>query len=149
MACWTLAARAAGWHIDPATLGLAALGALAPDIDHPKSWVGRRLRFLSVPVSMIFGHRGITHSLLAVVACVAMMTGDGWGPGDGWGWKAAPVWIGYLSHLLADSLTPAGVPLFWPIKRTFGLALARTGSPLEWLLVGVVAFFAGAPLLSP
>ncbi|VEB43121.1 Inner membrane protein ydjM [Chromobacterium violaceum] len=45
--------------------GLA--GSLLPDIDHPKSWLGRRIPFLSRPISYLFGHRGITHSLLAVV----------------------------------------------------------------------------------
>uniref|UniRef100_UPI002F41F001 metal-dependent hydrolase n=1 Tax=Aeromonas sp. L_1B5_3 TaxID=1588629 RepID=UPI002F41F001 len=29
--------------------------------------------------------------------------------------------VGYLSHLLGDWLTPAGIPLFWPIKRRYRL----------------------------
>lgn len=51
------------WHIIPAAL----LTSLLPDIDHPKSVLGQRLRWLSVPISRAFGHRGFTHSLLAII----------------------------------------------------------------------------------
>ena len=41
--------------------------------------------------------------------------------------------VGYLSHLLGDWLTPAGIPLFWPIKRRFRLPgwPLRSGGALE------------------
>ncbi|SPW32689.1 Inner membrane protein ydjM [Edwardsiella tarda] len=44
--------------------------------------------------------------------------------------------IGYLSHLLADMLTPAGVPLLWPIRWRFRLPLlvTRQGNQLERVL---------------
>lgn len=114
---------------DPTAAALAAAGALLPDIDHPKSWAGRRLRIVSVPLSMLVGHRGVTHSLAAVFACMLLLNGDGWG------WWAVPLVTGYLSHLLADACTPAGVPLFWPVRRCYGLGLFRTGSPGEYLAV--------------
>ena len=47
-------------------MGLAVAGPLSPDIDHPKSWVGRRMKLISIPISKLFGHRGITHSIVAV-----------------------------------------------------------------------------------
>ncbi|HYD32412.1 MAG TPA: metal-dependent hydrolase [Azospirillaceae bacterium] len=141
-ACWTLAAGRLGLPADAGTLGLAAFGSLLPDIDHPKSWVGRRLPMISHPVSAIFGHRGITHSLLAVAGCVAALR---W---EGWGWHALPLWVGYLSHLMADALTPAGVPFLWPWRRTFGLRLVRTGSFLEWLVAVAAALVVGAPHVS-
>jgi len=43
------------------------IGSYMPDIDHPKSAFGSRVLPLSLPISAIFGHRGITHSLIAVV----------------------------------------------------------------------------------
>ena len=105
-------ADASLWQTIPAALA----SALLPDLDHPKSVLGQRLSWISKPLSRLFGHRGFTHSLLAVAAAV-------WGlnqslPPDTlpMGVKDALI-VGYLSHLLGDWLTPAGIPLFWPIKR--------------------------------
>lgn len=39
------------------------LGAIYPDIDHPKSYLGRRFIFISKPINDVWGHRTITHSL--------------------------------------------------------------------------------------
>lgn len=138
-ASWSVAAWAMGTpvgsHGHPEGLALAVLGSLLPDIDHPDSWLGRKLRFISVPLAMVVGHRGITHSLLAVLGCLVALGFFGFG------WMAAPITIGYLSHLAADSLTPSGVPLLWPSKQRFTVNLMRTGSAVEWgvvLLIGAV-----------
>jgi inner membrane protein len=105
----------------------AGLGALLPDIDHPGSVVGRRLKLVSIPVSMIFGHRGITHSLIAVVAMsVAVAWQIGAQP-----WIAALA-IGYLTHLVGDWLTPSGVPFLWPNRRKFASPIGfKTNSMTE------------------
>ena len=96
------------------TLLLMAAGALAailPDIDHPQAPIRRRLGCLG---NLIFGrlkHRGITHTLIAVVAVVvAAVTALPQLVG-------AVVAIGYLSHILADMLTVSGLPVFWPYKK--------------------------------
>lgn len=137
-ALWAITAKLGGGHpAEPAALAAAAFGSLLPDIDHPQSWAGRKMRVVSVPLSMLVGHRGVTHSALAVVGCLAvlMMLGTGW--------IAAPVVIGYLSHLVADGMTPSGVPLLWPSKRRFTLNLCRTGSLAEMLVVAVVVLVGG------
>ena len=51
------------WHIVPS----AVLTCLLPDIDHPKSFLGQRLSWISKPVARAFGHRGFTHSTPAGV----------------------------------------------------------------------------------
>jgi len=43
---------------------IAILGSLMPDIDMPKSTIGRLIPFISVPLERRFGHRTITHSLI-------------------------------------------------------------------------------------
>lgn len=138
VALWAVTAKVGGGNpLEPQSLAAAAFGSLLPDIDHPQSWAGRKLRFISVPLSMLVGHRGVTHSAIAVVACLAaMMTLNT-------GWVVAPVAIGYLSHLMADALTPSGVPLLWPNKRRFTLNLCRTGSMTEMALVAVIAALGG------
>ena len=120
-------------------LGGALVGALLPDIDHPKSWLGRRLPLLSLPLSAIFGHRGITHSLLAVVGVVwalqqALTQWNAIHHGH-WHWVGVGVAVGYLSHLLGDFATHGGVPWLWPFKKRFSLPLTfRSGSWFERML---------------
>jgi inner membrane protein len=138
-ALWAGAAYATGQPpADPASLGLAALGALLPDIDHPQSWAGRRMALVSVPLAALIGHRGITHSLLAVLGFALLLA---WlGPHH----LVAPLAVGYLSHLLADSFTLSGVPLLWPSKRPYGPKLIRTGSLAEIALVAFLGAGVGA-----
>lgn len=113
-------------------------GALLPDLDHPKSWLGRRIPLVSVPIAAVFGHRGITHSLLAVVGLVlALWHGLAqWHLLETrWGLGAVGVAAGYLSHIAGDFVTHGGVPLLWPLKRRFSAPLTfLTGGAFESLL---------------
>ncbi len=116
--------------VDPLYLGAAVAGALLPDIDHPQSWVGRRSRPISTAIAATLGHRGVTHSAFAVFALVAVLSHAGGGRG-----LVSALVAGYLSHLAADMLTPRGLRLAWPLRRTWGVPLCRTGSPAEPLIV--------------
>jgi inner membrane protein len=135
---WAVAASLSGLppH-EPQALAAATLGSLLPDIDHPNSWAGRKLKLVSVPLSLLVGHRGVTHSLLAVVAGLALLGTMGVG------FVAAPLVVGYLSHLAADMVTPSGVPLLWPNRRRFALPLCTTGGVVEILLVAGLAALTG------
>jgi inner membrane protein len=133
-AAWMAAAPHFGQPpLEPAALALAALGGLLPDMDHPKSWVGKRLRPFSDMVAGVFGHRGITHSLLAVVGCWWLLRYQAVPAA-----YAAPVVVGYLSHLAGDLLTPGGLRLSWPFKGTWALPVCRTGSAFEPLVVALL-----------
>jgi inner membrane protein len=116
--------------LDPMYLGLAVAGSLLPDVDHPKSWVGRRCRPVSTAIASVLGHRGITHSAIAVVGLVAVLLRAGYRQG-----AVDALAVGYLSHLAADMLTPQGLRLAWPLRGTWGLPLCRTGSPMEGVVV--------------
>lgn len=120
----------------------STVGALLPDVDHPKSWLGRRIPFVSRPIAAVFGHRGITHSLLAVMG-LALSLRQGlaqWHLVDTrWGLVAVGVAAGYLSHILGDFVTHGGVPLLWPIKRRFS-------SPLTFLTGGIFERLLGVAL---
>ena len=92
-------------------IGIGAVAALIPDIDHPQGSIRRKLGCLG---NLLFGrlkHRGITHTLIALVAVAAAA------------FTALPPLIGvvvsiaYLSHILADMLTVSGLPIFWPYKK--------------------------------
>ncbi len=124
--------------VDPLYLSLAVAGSLLPDLDHPKSWVGRRSRPISTVAAAILGHRGVTHSAVAVLGLGALLLHTGYRRGE-----VSALVVGYLSHLAADMLTPQGLRLAWPLRRTWGLPVCRTGSPAEPLivliLIGVIA----------
>ncbi|ATA21932.1 MAG: metal-dependent hydrolase [Gibbsiella quercinecans] len=128
------------WHIIPGAL----LTSLLPDIDHPNSVLGQRLRWVSAPIARAFGHRGFTHSLLAILGGIALFHMNiprGWFiPAD----ALHAMIIGYFSHLLADMLTPAGVPLLWPCRWRFCLPLlnSQKGNQLERALCLCLVAFA-------
>lgn len=103
------------WHIVPS----AVLTCLLPDIDHPKSLLGQRLKWISKPIARACGHRGFTHSLLAVFAALTLFylkVPDSWLiPAD----AIQGMVLGYLSHILADMLTPAGFLCCGPAAGVF------------------------------
>jgi inner membrane protein len=139
LATWV--AMAPVFHVaafDPAYLGLAVAGSLLPDVDHPKSWVGRRTRPISTAIASVLGHRGITHSAIAVAGLVAVLLHAGYQRG-----AVAALAVGYLSHLAADLLTPRGLRLAWPLRGTWALPLCRTGSLMEGVIVVALVCLAG------
>ena len=143
-AAWLVAAPHLGLPAAaPTCLGLALLGSLLPDIDHPKSWLGRRVRPVSSGLAAVLGHRGLTHSAAAAAACIWSLHGGALK------WVAAPLAVGYLSHLAADLLTPRGLRLAWPLRTTWAFPLCKTGSPFEPLIVALVLFWAGSGTLVP
>ena len=97
-------------HKDVPALGCAILGGILPDIDTPRSSVGRVAPFFSESIERRWGHRTVTHSLLALlglgVAALPLMLYQE-------AWFAALV-IGYAGHLVADCTTKSGVSLFYP-----------------------------------
>ena len=143
LAAWTWVAPHLGLpSLDPMALGLATIGALLPDIDHPSSWVGRRLRLISRPLAATIGHRGVTHSAVAVLVCIAVLRWQGFHRAT-----IDPLVVGYLSHLAADLLTTSGVRLAWPSPRRQAIPLCRTGSLGESIIVTGVALWSGATML--
>lgn len=105
----------------PSYYGGIALGSLLPDIDHPQSYLGRRIPLLSVPINKLFGHRGFTHSLLSLSLL---------GIASAFYWAVNPLFfggllLGYFSHILGDMLTPMGVPLFYPDKKRYKFVKRR------------------------
>jgi len=123
-----------GAGVPPVLSSLLAvsLGALLPDIDHPRALLAqwkpagrggplglwRLIQPLVLPSLLVretLGHRGALHSILAGVAvCTAVeylaiiTVAPGFGRALAWG---------YAAHLLADMLTRRGVPIAWPFTR--------------------------------
>jgi inner membrane protein len=142
-AAWMVVAPHLGLPpLDPIALAWAIGGSLLPDIDHPHSWVGRRVQIVSRPLASIIGHRGVTHSILAVVACAVLLRWHGLRRAT-----VDPLIVGYVSHLGADLLTARGLPLTWPLQCRYAIPLCKTGSPAEALIVVSLVLWLGARAL--
>ena len=120
----------------PAEVGACLLGSLLPDLDHPRSIIGGRLRPVSGVLSVIAGHRGAFHSLCALLVVVFGL------------WQLLPddvllaLAAGFGLHLALDLLTQRGIPLLWPFSRArLGLGLIKTGGVADRLLGFLGLFF--------
>lgn len=91
-----------------------SLGALLPDIDEPHSWIGSRTRGVSDIIKAIFGHRGITHSLIALTGILLTMLLMNVTMGLNIMTGLYFV-IGYALHLIEDSFSKSGVKWLLPI----------------------------------
>ena len=128
------------------------LGALLPDIDHPGSKIGRALYPVAWVVNKLFGHRGATHSLLALFLTSVLfilpslkLTGFA---GFMYTQFAIGVAVGFLSHLILDMSTKSGVPLLHPFTRkSFRIAKLTTGKHDMFVSVLAVALTATTVLL--
>jgi inner membrane protein len=106
-------------------LAIIVFASLLPDIDSAYSLLGRKTKV----VSMAFRHRGVIHSLFVMIifsAILLIITHNLY-------YLSAFV-IGYFSHLMLDSITPKGIPLFWPSKKRLRGSLRTTGF-FDWLLL--------------
>ena len=108
-------------------IGLVALGTALPDIDHPNSTIGSKFKWLSWPIHLLFGHRNITHSMLAVAMLYCLTEYISF---------LFPLVFGYAMHLVGDWLTPAGVKIFWPYSKQYrSPVVIPTNSIWEYVLV--------------
>lgn len=109
-------------------LGATMIGGLAPDLDEPTAKLWKKLPagsiFSQIVKPLLGGHRMISHSLLGIFVIGQVVN-----------WILARVgtvvlvdmdivwWafmIGYVSHLLIDTITKEGVPWFFPIPLKIG-----------------------------
>lgn len=123
----------------------ALIGGLLPDIDHPQSWLGRRIPILPRVLYKTTGHRGATHSFIALVSVVigswylVLQVSYVYAHAET---TAAGVLIGYGSHLVGDFISNRGIPIFWPASKRFGIPLCNTGSAGErTATIGAVFLF--------
>ncbi len=83
---------------------------LFPDIDEAGSTIGKKTQPFSNIINVICGHRGVFHSLL--LPCATALTLLFFQQRE----AAIAVFIGYVSHLVMDMITPAGIYLFYPFS---------------------------------
>lgn len=151
--------------IDPSiTLFLgAALGGLSPDIDEPQSYIGRKNtvkignKRIGLPtlIKSIFGHRGITHTILAmIVAFIPYFYLTDISSMDHASIIFNPLsqfllgfGLGYVFHIMGDLLTVQGVPLLIPFTKKrfktplFAFRVNSTGETIAFIICGLLLLF--------
>lgn len=107
-------------------MALCLFGSLLPDIDHPRSKLGRHVKIISV----LFEHRGFFHSGFAIVGLVVLMLYF-----IDMNVYALAIIIGYASHILIDMTTKEGIMLLHPFSKFRIRGLVRTGASFEYLIL--------------
>jgi membrane-bound metal-dependent hydrolase YbcI (DUF457 family) len=116
------------WSLHWTIIMFAIIGAIMPDIDHPRSVIGKLFPYISNPLERRYGHRTITHSFIgwaiftAIFAFIVLLSALIFGfvfKFDAWIWELAPRWtaafsISYMSHLILDMFNRRGSQMFWP-----------------------------------
>ena len=107
---------------------LAVIGSALPDLDHPNSKLGRKVKI----VAYLFEHRGFTHGLFILVPLLFfslyyMQTVN-----------AYALLIGYISHIAIDMLTVEGIMPLHPISKFRLRGFVRTGHSLEYVVMAVL-----------
>lgn len=117
-----------------------AVGSLLPDLDHPRSSIGRVFFFISAPLNQHCGHRGLIHSfflwfpflLLGVLIHAPRLQ-----------WLA----IGALSHILLDCYNTSGVRAITPFSNKAVVLFKRDWRISAGSLSEIYVFMAIAALL--
>jgi membrane-bound metal-dependent hydrolase YbcI (DUF457 family) len=134
---------------------VGSIAALLPDIDNPKSFIGRLLFFVSNPIDRKYGHRTITHSFLAtfILGGVAYLSLYIYSRSlTQYVPIVATIMLAYFSHIFFDGVTKQGVLIYYP-NRTWGVFPTnpsyriRTGSKAE--IVFFVCFLVSALVFFP
>ncbi len=95
-------------------LAVLCFSAALPDIDTPKSKVGKKVGFFSNILNYTLGHRGVMHSLYLPAGFLLLSILLGF-PLIGYAFA-----FGYAIHLLSDMLTKDGVHLLYPFFHVKG-----------------------------
>lgn len=140
LVCYYVIAYFAGLPFDaPVALALLIVGSLLPDIDHPRGFLARQFYLFkrtSRGISKFVTHRGIVHSLLAALIATAAV----WVVSMFYNWETLAVacfFLGFTSHLAADSLNPTGIKWLQPFSKVKVRDGIRTGSFLEKLFFSI------------
>ncbi len=95
------------------------LTCLLPDIDHPRSFIGYRIKPISFWLYMFFGRRSFTHSLLFSFFILYFLYSINLIYFNFSNDIIFGMFLGYLSHIVSDMFTIKGVKLLWPLKKNF------------------------------
>jgi inner membrane protein len=89
---------------------------ILPDIDHNRSLIGKALYPVSNYLHRNFGHRTLTHSIFFYFGSIAIISGIEHIFHNSSTYTIIFA-LAYLSHIIFDMCTKAGVPIFYPFSK--------------------------------
>lgn len=112
---------AAGPLLGPGLILAGGLGGLLPDIDHPKSFLGRRFKITSHFLDKTTGHRGATHipTINALVFIMLNKVTKLFTDSNMVSIFLLSIFLGILSHIFLDIFNRMGVPLLYPLNKSY------------------------------
>jgi len=129
--------------IEPSTttLVLSGIGSLLPDIDTPKSAIGRIFPPSKV-IEQKYGHRQITHSWIFIILALILFSPFILFLGL---LKYFCLIIGVISHIMLDMVNISGVPFFYPSPSRFVFPESKdlrieVSSKKEYILLAILIF---------
>lgn len=109
-------------------LTLVTLSGFLPDLDTPKSKLGRNLKIISWPINFIFGHRGFFHSIFPPIIIYILFYFTGYD------YIGFAIFFGFITHLVGDALSKEGIAFFNPISNFKVTGFFKTGGIIEKII---------------
>jgi len=109
------------------------IGAMLPDIDHPRSKIGQKYWM----VSMFTKHRGAFHSIFLPLVFLVLA------------WIFVPqamsavlgLAVGYIAHLIGDAITVTGIRPFLPLTKFRIKGPVKTGRIFEFFIAVTIVLW--------
>ncbi len=101
---------------NPIFVSVTLIGSIIPDIDHTKSLIGKAFYPIAKYLSVNYGHRTITHSLLFLVGICLISVFIEKNFREDFSISTI-LFFSVFSHLLFDMVTLQGIPLFYPFYK--------------------------------
>lgn len=101
---------------NPYSIMITLVASILPDIDHTKSIIGKIFFPISKQLSIKFGHRTITHSIIFFLFSSIIFLFSEKVFFNSYNYTII-FSFALLSHLLLDMLTVQGIPLFYPFAK--------------------------------
>lgn len=125
----------------------SAFASLLPDLDHPNSIASHRHKLISKFVRNFTEHRGFTHTLLCggLLTMFIFLIGLSLPPIPRYyiGFVTIGFLTGYLSHLLLDIITPAGLAIFAPVSNYTVRIIGVNQQDHKWIVRIVLLLILG------
>jgi len=110
---------------------ITVLFSIFPDIDERRSKIGKKYKFTSRIINLLFGHRGFFHSIYIPLILYSIFYYINNQIG-------IAVLVGYFSHLLMDAMTRRGIMPLYPIINRKINGFIKTNSLLEKILFLII-----------
>ena len=120
-------------------LTLVVIGSVLPDIDHPNSKIGSKVKI----IGFLFEHRGFFHSVFALILLMfplyyflkSYMLG-------------IAILAGYAAHILIDAFSKQGIMPFHPLSRFTIKGFIKTNGLVEYVIFIALIFIDAIKLIS-